>query len=61
MRREHPLLLYGFTGDGVLDWKPEDLGFQGDERMLRSSSINFIGVFVDQDGKIKEFVPPDRK
>jgi len=52
------LLLYGFTGNGVLDWKPDDLGFQGEQRMLQSSSINFVGVFVRPEGRITEVVPP---
>lgn len=52
-------LLYGFTGNGVLDWSPQELGFQGDARMLRSSSINFVGVFVGPDGKVTEVVPPE--
>ena len=52
-------LLYGFTGNGVLDWSPEELGFQGDSRMLRSSSINCVGVFVGPDGKVTEVVPPE--
>ena len=55
------LLLYGFTGDGVLDWKPDELGFQGDPRMLRSSTINRVGVFVGPEGRITEVVPPQRK
>ncbi len=52
---------YGFTGDGVLDWEPEDLGFEGDRLRLRSISINFVGVFLGADGKIMEVVPPQRK
>jgi len=55
------LLLYGFTGDGVLDWKPEELGFEGDRRMLRSFAINRVGVFVGPDGSLKEVVPSERK
>jgi hypothetical protein len=55
------LLLYGFTGNGVLDWKPVDLGFQGEPRMLQSMLINFVGVFVDAEGQITEVVPPERK
>jgi hypothetical protein len=55
------LLLYGFTGNGVLDWKPVDLGFQGEPRMLQSMSINFVGVYVDAEGTITEVVPPERK
>jgi hypothetical protein len=55
------LLLYGFTGDGVLDWKPDQLGFKGDERLLHSMSINFVGVFLGPDGRITEVVPPDGK
>jgi len=53
------LLLYGFTGDGVLDWQPIELGFQGDARLLRSSTINSVGVFVGPDGKITEVVPAE--
>ena len=55
------LLLYGFAGDGVLDWKPDELGFQGDQRMLGSFNINRVGVFVGPEGKITEVVPPERK
>ena len=55
------LLLYGFTGDGVWDWKPDELGFQGDERMLHSSTINRVGVFVGPEGTITEVVRPERK
>ena len=53
------LLLYGFTGDGVLDWSPDELGFRGDSRMLQSSTIKSVGVFVGPDGKIAEVVPPE--
>jgi hypothetical protein len=55
------LLLYGFTGDGVLDWWPAELGFQGDERMLHSWTINRVGVFIGPKGTITEVVPPERK
>ena len=55
------LLLYGFTGNGVLDWKPDELGFQGEQRMLQSSSINIVGVFVGPEGRITDVVPPQRK
>jgi len=57
------LLLYGFSGDGVLDWKPYELGFQGDQRTLRWSSytINHVGVFVGPQGTVTEVVPPERK
>jgi hypothetical protein len=55
------LLLYGFTGDGVLDWKPDELGFQGDQRMLHSSTINRVGVFMGPTGTITEVVLPERK
>jgi hypothetical protein len=55
------LLLYGFTGDGVLDWKPDELGFQGDQRMLHSFNINRVGVFIGPEGKITEVVRPERK
>jgi hypothetical protein len=54
------LLLYGFAGDGVLDWSPAELGFRGDSRLLQSSgSINYVGVFVGPDGKIAEVVAPE--
>jgi len=55
------LLLYGFSGDGVLDWKPEELGFEGDRRTLRSFNINRVGVFVDPEGRIVEVAPRERK
>jgi hypothetical protein len=55
------LLLYGFTGNGVLDWKPAELGFQGEQRMLQSSSINRVGVFVGPAGRITEVAPPQRQ
>jgi hypothetical protein len=55
------LLLYGFAGDGVLDWKPDELGFQGEQRMLGSFNINRVGVFVGPKGTITEVVPPERK
>ena len=55
------LLLYGFAGDGVLDWKPDELGFQGDQRMLGFFNINRVGVLVGPEGKITEVVPPERK
>ena len=57
------LLLYGFSGDGVLDWKPYELGFQGDQRTLRwlSFNINHVGVFVGPEGTITKVVPSERK
>jgi len=33
------ILLYGFSGDGVLDWTPEELGLQGDQRLPRPSDV----------------------
>jgi hypothetical protein len=53
------LLLYGFTGDGVLDWKPEDLGFKGDPGKL-SVLINRVGVFVGPEGGVSEVVLPEK-
>jgi hypothetical protein len=41
--------------------KPAELGFEGDERMLRSSTINLVGIFVGPEGTITEVVPPERK
>ncbi len=55
------LLLYGFSGNGVLDWHPDELGFQGDQRMLRSFNINRVGVFVGPQGTITEVVPSEKK
>ncbi len=55
------LLLYGFSGDGVLDWSPEQLGFHGDQRLLHSSSVNFVAVFVGPQGTITEVVLPEQK
>jgi hypothetical protein len=55
------LLIYGFTGDGVLDWKPDELGFTGDARKLQSFFINRIGVFVGPQGEIAEVVQPQGK
>jgi len=55
------LVIYGFTGEGVLDWQPDELGFQGDERMLHSSTINQVGVFVGPAGAISEVAQPERK
>jgi hypothetical protein len=55
------LLLYGFAGDGVLGWKPDELGFQGDQRTLGSFIINRVGVFVGPEGTITEVVPPEPK
>ncbi len=60
MLEDGRVLLYGFTGSGVLDWQPGELGFRGDSRLLRSYSINFIGVFVGPDGKLTEVVQPDQ-
>jgi hypothetical protein len=55
------ILLYGFAGNGVLDWKPEELGYQGDHRMLTPVSINPVGVFVGPEGRITEVVGPQTK
>jgi hypothetical protein len=55
------LLIYGFTGDGVLDWKPDELGFIGDARKLQSFFLNRIGVFVGPQGEITEVVQPQGK
>jgi hypothetical protein len=55
------LFLHGFTGNGVLDWKPDELGFQGEQRMLQSSYINRVGVFVGSEGRITEVVLPQRQ
>ncbi len=55
------LLIYGFTGDGVLDWKPDELGFHGDSRMLQSFTINRIGIFVGPRGQITEVIQPQEK
>ncbi len=54
-------LLYGFSGKGVLDWKPDELGYRGPSRALDSLSIHRVGVFVSADGKITEVVQPDVK
>jgi hypothetical protein len=55
------LLVFGFTGDGVLDWTPEQLGWQGDRRQLNSLSIQRIGVFVTSEGRLEEVVPRETK
>ena len=55
------LLIYGFTGDGVLDSKPDELGFEGEGRMLQSIAINRIGVFVGPQGQINRLVHPEDK
>jgi hypothetical protein len=55
------LLLYGFSGDGVLDWKPEDLGFEGVQRTRDLFTIKRVGVFVGPEGAITEVVRPQRK
>lgn len=51
------LLLVRFSGDGVLDWSPEELGFSGLEKHLRDYSYNMVGVFVTSDGQIEKVVP----
>jgi hypothetical protein len=51
------LLLVRFTGDGVLDWTPEELGFCGLARHLRDYSFNMVGVFLTSDGQIEKVVP----
>lgn len=61
LQEDGQLLLYGFIGDGVLDWKAEKLGFDGDARLLQSFSLNLVGVFVGPDGKLTEVVRSDRK
>jgi hypothetical protein len=55
------LLVYGFTGDGVLDWRPDELGFKDDPRLLRTLNINRIGVFVGPQGQITEAVQPQEE
>ncbi len=55
------LLIYGFTGDGVLDWRPDELGFHGESRMLQSFTINRIGVFVGPRGQITDVIQPQEK
>ena len=52
------LLLFGFTGNGVLDWKPVELGFRGKPD---SNMINFVGVYVGAGGMLTEVVQPERK
>ncbi len=55
------ILLYGFTGNGVLDWKPDDLGAPGSERRLGILFTNYVGVFVGPEGSITEVVEPQTK
>ncbi len=60
LRQDGRLLLYGFAGDGILDWKPEELGFAGEQKLLRLG-LNQVGVFVGSDGAITEVARPQPK
>jgi hypothetical protein len=52
------LLLYKFSGDGVLDWAPDELGFYGTPV---PNYVQTIAVFVGPGGTITEVVPAERK
>jgi hypothetical protein len=43
------------------DYPSLELRFQGDQRLLRSFTINRVGVFVGLEGTITEVVPPEPK
>jgi len=51
------LLLVQFTGDGVLDWTPDQLGFRGDRKRLEGINFNCVGVFVSAAGQIEKVFP----
>ncbi len=56
------LLLLGFTGIGVFDWKPEELGYTGPTNNLAQSyTINRVAVYVGTEGKIEQVVPAAEK
>ena len=50
------LVLVRFSGDGVLGWSPQELGFRGPEGQLRDI-YNMVGVFLTPEGQIEKVVP----
>jgi hypothetical protein len=51
------LVLVKFSGDGVLGWSPQELGFRGREGELRGNNYNMVGVFLTPEGQIEKVVP----
>ena len=51
------LVLVKFTGDHVLGWSPQELGFRGPEERLGGDHYNTVGVLLTPEGQIEKVVP----
>lgn len=49
------MIIMSFSGQGVLDWVPNELGFVGDPKKLHVRYYN-VGVIVTPDGEIARVV-----
>jgi hypothetical protein len=50
-------LLLKFSGNGVLEWTPEELGVHSRELDPHGFTYNNVGVFLTPDGAIEKVVP----